>query len=336
MPEAETDLARRLEAFLGACEGGEVRVADLERLHGGAARETWRFRAVGPQGDARRLVLRRDPPSTLITTSRAVEFHALARAHAAGLPVPRPLHLAMDPEILGAPGFVMEEVLGGRAAGLFEPEPYGAQASLTGADVARALGRLHALEPDAADRAVLPHHDAAGVLAYWAGEIERHRLGPEPVAMAALRWLERHLPAPSGPPALVHGDFRSGNFLVDGDNRLLAILDWEMAHIGDPLEDLAWLADPLWSHGDPRRAGAMRPWNELVPLWEEASGRRFRADLFAWWRLFAGFKGLAIWITSAREVVELRAADPVLAFSALWPYRAHAAEIAALMVELGP
>lgn len=330
MPEADDALLAQLAGYLSAHWGQPVETHDLERFHGGAARETFRFRATG-HGRDQWLVLRRDPPASLIATDRAVEFHALSRAHAAGLPVPRPLLLETAAEPLGSPGFLMEAIPGGRAAGLFEPDPYGAGRARTGEALVEALGRLHALVPDAADHRVFAFQDAAGRLAHWKGEIERHALGPEPVARAALRWLERHLPPPSGPPAIVHGDFRSGNFLVDADNRLLAILDWEMAHLGDPYEDLAWLADPLWAHGEPDSVGAMLPFARVVACWETASGRRFDPTLFGWWRLFAGFQGLAIWITSAHEVAHMKGVDPVLAFSALYPYRAHNAAVARML-----
>lgn len=333
MLDRPADLETRLATWLSGLWGEDVRVCALERFHGGAARETYAFTALTPGGE-RRLVLRRDPPSSLIVTARDVEFHALARAHAAGLPVPRPLHLAADPEILDASGFVMEAIEGGRAAGLFEPDPYGAAREAVGRELFATLGRLHALVPDEEDRARLPAWDAAGRLAWWRETIEANSARPEPVAAAALRWLEAHVPPPSGPPALVHGDFRSGNFLVGPDNRLLAVLDWEMAHVGDPMEDLAWAADPLWGHGDAERVAATLPLGQAVALWEAESGRRFAWETWAWWRLFAGLQGLAIWISSAREVTAHRTVDPVLLFAGLYPYRFHNAEVARMLKEV--
>lgn len=333
MAEPAPPLAARLADYLASAWGEAVDVKDIERFHGGAARETFRLRAV-TASEERWLVLRRDPPASLISTERAVEFHALQRAHAAGIPVPRPLMLETRPQAFGAPGFLMEAIAGGRASGLFEEDPYGEARAETGHGLVEALGRLHRLVPDDSDLRVLPFQDAAGRLAHWRLEIERNALGPEPVAAAALRWLERHLPPPSGPPAIVHGDFRSGNFLVDSDNRLLAILDWEMAHVGDPYEDLAWLADPLWAHGTTGLVGAMIPFDAMIRIWREHSHRRFDPQLFAWWRLFAGVQGLAIWITSGHEVAHMKGVDPVLAFSALYPYRAHNASVARLLKDM--
>lgn len=324
------ELAARLDPFLSAQRGTPVATDSFSRFHGGAARETWRFRARSAAGEEW-LVVRRDPPATLIETARAVEFHALARAHAAGLAVPEPLFLDADGTALGAPAFVMRAVDGGRAPGLFDIDPYGATREATGHAFFAELGRLHALVPDAADRAALPLHNAGARLAHWAGEIARHAFRPEPVAAAAQRWLERHVPAPSGPLAIVHGDFRSGNFLVGDRGQLLALLDWEMAHVGDPMEDLAWAADPLWSHGTPALAGGMLPHEAMIAAWEAASGRRFDLRAWGWWRLFAGFAGLAIWISSAHEVARMHALDPVLAFAGFYPYRFHNAHVAAML-----
>jgi aminoglycoside phosphotransferase (APT) family kinase protein len=327
------DLESRLAHWLSGLWGQTVRVASLERFHGGAARETYAFEALTDTG-ARRLVLRRDPASSLIMTVRDVEFHVLARAHAAGLPVPEPLHLAADPEILGAPGLVMEAIEGGRAAGLFEPDPYGSEREALGEELFATLGRLHALRPDDCDRAALPAWDAGGRLAWWRDVIEARAARPEPVAAAALRWLEAHVPPPSGPPAIVHGDFRSGNFLVTPDNRLLAVLDWEMAHIGDPMEDLAWAADPLWGHGERGRVSGTLGLERAVAAWEEASSRRFAWDSWNWWRLFSGLQGLAIWISSAHEVIAHRTVDPVMLFAGLYPYRFHNAQVARMLKDL--
>lgn len=330
MPEERHPLESQLETALSALWGEAVSVGGLKRFHGGAARETYRFEATHG-GRTEGLVVRRDPASSLIETSRSVEYHVLGRAHAAGLPAPEPLLLDADGSRLGSSGFIMREVPGGRPAGALEPDPYGDARDETGRELFTALGQLHALVPDAADRAALPFQDAAGRLAHWKAEIAAHRLRPEPIAAAAIRWLEANLPDASGPPAIIHGDFRSGNFLVDEANRLLVVLDWEMAHIGDPYEDLAWVMDPLWSHGDPERAAGTLRRDAAIACWEAASGRRFDPDLFRWWQMFAGLEGLAIWITSAFEVANMRTVDPVMLFAGIYPYQFHNVQVSKML-----
>ena len=332
--DSPNGLESMLERYLSARWGAAVKVDQLSRFHGGAARETFRFVAHTKDGKTP-LVMRRDPASSLIRTSRAAEFHILERAFQAGLPVPQPLFLEDDGLAFGTPGFIMAEVPGGRAPGLFEADPYGETRAETGAQLFDALGKLHALVPDSADHAALPVQDAAGRLAHWKADSKANAIRPEPVLAAAIRWLERHLPAPSGPPALVHGDFRSGNFLVDADARLLAVLDWEMAHIGDPMEDLAWVMDPLWSHGDPDLAAGTLPPADAIARWEASSGRRFATESWAWWQLFAGVSGLAIWIASSFEVAHHRTVDPVMTFAGFYPYRFHNAQVARMLLELG-
>ena len=332
MPEGRHPLEAQLEATLSAHWGEAVSVTALNRFHGGAARETYRFEA-RRRSRIEGLVVRRDPASSLIETSRAVEYHVLGRAHAAGLPAPEPLLLDEDGSRLGSPGFIMREVPGGRAAGALETDPYGEARDETGHGLFTALGRLHALTPTEGDRTALPFQDAAGRLAHWKAEIAAHRLRPEPIAAAAIRWLEANIPEPSGPPAIVHGDFRSGNFLVDADNRLLVVLDWEMAHIGDAYEDLAWVLDPLWSHGDPERAAGTLKRETAIACWEEASGLRFDPAPFRWWQMFAGVEGLAIWITSAFEVAHMRTVDPVMLFAGIYPYQFHNVQVARMLKE---
>jgi aminoglycoside phosphotransferase (APT) family kinase protein len=327
------ELEDRLAALLTRLDGVATTVDEMSRFHGGAARETWRLRAISTHG-SRWLVMRRDPASSLIDTSRAAEFHALARAHAAGLPAPQPLHLDETGEDLGAPGFLMAEVCGGHACSPFEPDAYGAAAVETGKTLFAALGRLHALVPDERDRAALPRQDAAGRLAHWKAVVAAHRLRPEPIADAACRWLEANIPPPSGPEAIVHGDFRSGNFLVDEQNRLLAILDWEMAHIGDPMEDLAWAMDPLWGHGMEGVVAGTCSREAAISAWKAKSGRHFAHASWNWWRLFAGFQGLAIWISSSFEVAQGRTADPSMIFAGIYPYRVHNRMVARLLQEL--
>ncbi len=325
-----TGLEPRLEALLAHLWGGPVQVSGLFRFHGGAARETYRFDA-RHNGRTIGLVVRLDPPASLIATSRRVEFHAIRRAHAAGLPAPEAIFLDSDGSWLGAAGFLMHEVPGGHTGELSNPLPYGENASAGGQALFRALGRLHALVPDAEDLAVLPHQDAAGRLAHWKAEITAHRRHPEPIVMAGIRWLEAHMPPPSGPPAIIHGDFRTGNFLADADNRLLVVLDWEMAHIGDPYEDLAWVLDPFWSHGSTELAVAMLPRADAIREWEAASERKFDAELFRWWQLFAGVQGLAIWITSADIIASGQSADPVTSFASIIAYRTHNLQVAAML-----
>ncbi len=324
-----------LAAYLSRQWRADVVVTGLRRFHGGAARETYRFdAAAGERREA--LVLRRDPPSSLIETDRAPEFAALRQMHALGLPVPEPLYLETG-DALGSPGFIMREVPGVHAAGLFTVDPYGAHRAKVGRQLFETLGRIHAADT-AALVALMPRPapgDAWQVrLQHWKRVVADDALGPEPVAWAAIRWLEANPPPPAQRIAIVHGDYRSGNFLVDDGGDIRAIVDWEMVHLGDPLEDLAWVADPLWGHGEIDVPAATLPLAETVAIWERASGLRCDPAAYRWWRVFAQLTGLAIWISSQKEIASGRSMDPVIAFSALYPYRFHSLTLARTLREL--
>ena len=111
--------------------------------------------------------------------------------------------------------------------------------------------------------------------------------------------------------------------MVVEDGEIRAILDWEMSHLGDPLEDLAWAIDPLWAGADPARPGGMIPRAQAIDTWEKASGLKADAKALHWWEIFASLKGAAIWISAAREYEEGRNIDPVNAFSGWYCLSVH-------------
>jgi aminoglycoside phosphotransferase (APT) family kinase protein len=314
------DLALRLEKYLAAKLGRpDLAVGDFARIPGGASRETYRFRARYGAVE-RALILRRDPPASLIETERATEFRAYQAFHALGLPVPEPIALELGLAALERPFFIMEEITGCEVASILNPDPYGANREKIGRQFWNLLGRIAAADVDAIGLGDLEGtrdaNDAWGhEVARWEKVIDEDELEPQPIARAALRWLTRNPPPPSQKLSVVHGDYRTGNFLFDAQGEIRAILDWEMAHLGDPLEDLAWALDPLWSHGDPTHPAGLIARNEAIATWEAASGLRADAKALAWWEIFASLKGLGIWISAAREYTQGRNTDAVNAFS---------------------
>ena len=319
--------AEHLARWFASHWGEAVQITGLKRFHGGSARQTYRFDVVGHSGRREALVLRRDPPSSLIETDRLAEYRAIQCFAGSEVPVPAPVHCDPTPASFGSPGFLMREVAGGQAAGLLDPEPYGDHAASVGRQFFTALGRIHACDPTAAGLDAPPTHPALARLAHWQAAYAADRFRPEPVLEAAMAWLAAN--PPPAPPRLsiVHGDYRSGNFLHDGAGRLLAILDWEMVHAGDAHEDLAWACDPLWSHFS-GKAGGMLPLAEAIAAWEAASGFTLDPIAWAWWRIMAQVQGLVIWISAAREIIDGRSHDPVLMFAGTIPYRFHTLTLA--------
>lgn len=317
------NLGEALATRLARAWGAPVAIEALARIPGGASRETWRFDAV-VAGERRPLILRRDPGGSLIETDRAVEFAALrtVRGH---LPVPEPLLLDEAGGELGAPFFLMSRVDGGEAPSPFASDPYAPHAATIGRQFFDHLGRLAALDPAGTPLAAVlpaPAEPWRVALDHWAGVIDADEQHPQPIVRAAIRRLYAQPPPAPARFALVHGDYRSGNFLHAG-GRILALLDWEMAHVGDPLEDLGWALDPLWDHGVPGHVAGMLPRVEALALWSAASGLPVEDRALAWWSLFAAVKGQAIWTSAARQFVDGGLADPVLAVSGFYVARRH-------------
>jgi aminoglycoside phosphotransferase (APT) family kinase protein len=152
-------------------------------------------------------------------------------------------------------------------------------------------------------------------LAYWQGVINDDEIHPQPIAQAAIRWLAANLPPPAQKISIVHGDYRTGNFLFDDQAQITAILDWEMCHLGDPLEDLAWSLDPLWSGEDLELAGRLIPHGQAIQIWCEASGLSCNEQTLKWWRIFVSVKAVAIWISSSENFEQGEGKDSILAMA---------------------
>ena len=331
-------LAERLGVYLTRTWGEPVEVEKLARISGGASRETYRFDAKLASG-RRPLILRRDPPGSLIETDRRSEFLALKSFHGRGVSAPEPLVLELEGAELERPFFIMARVDGGATGSPFQPDPYAPHAAQLGEDFFAILGRIAAADAETlpiAEACEAPALDACWrrELDYWSGVIEADELHPQPIVRAAIRRLYRNPPPPAHKLSVVHGDYRSGNFLHDGQGRVLAILDWEMAHLGDPLEDLGWAMDPLWRHNETDRVAGMLPRAEAIAIWEGASGLKVDPAAFAWWELFASVKGQAIWTSSAKEYRDGGYMEPILGFSGWLTARRHDEILAAKLAEL--
>jgi len=299
----------------------ECTLAHIEQIPGGASRETYLVR-LNKDGVEIGVVVRRDPPSSLIDTERAHEYKTYQAVYRHGVvPVPEPIVLEENPGELERPFSVMALVATGQPTptGLDEADMQPVLAKLGAAKwtILGKLARITPIELGVEEFMPVPDHPAQHELDYWRGVIEQDALHPQPIAAAALRWLERNLPPPSKHLTLVHGDYRTGNFLYTPAGDITTVLDWEMAHIGDPLEDLAWSLDPLWST-DLHLAGRLLPRQNAIEIWQDAAGMSVDRDSFKWWQIFASVKGLAIWISSAEDYVNGTTKEPILAMAG-WP-----------------
>jgi aminoglycoside phosphotransferase (APT) family kinase protein len=333
------DLEQRIVRYLAhrMPEAGKISVLALSRIHGGASRETFRVRIEAERGGERGLIFRRDPISTLIETEREVEFAAYRSFMDSGVPVPGALYLEPDLAWLERPFFVMEEIEDCTAGSILAADPYGAHRQKIGEQFFNILGRIAARDAASSDlaRAVaMPAADATWRLEIdkWKKVVDEDELEPQPIVRAAVRWMRRFPPPLAQKISIVHGDYRTGNFLFDATGTIRAVLDWEMAHLGDPLEDLAWALDPLWS-ADRAHPGGMLTREEAIAIWEKASGLKADPVALAWWSMFASFKGAAIWISSAKEYQAGTNTDPVMAFSGLYCLPFHNKRLADLLLQ---
>jgi aminoglycoside phosphotransferase (APT) family kinase protein len=329
-----TDIAPRLASYLAhrMPDARDLSVAEVMRIHGGASRETYRFRARWKRGGIdveQSFILRRDPTSSLIETERRVEFAAFRAFHGRDVPVPEALFCENDARWLDRPFFVMEEVTGCQSsATMLALPPYVEHRERIGEQKWRILGRIARDRRAPGELEALVERPAPDdcwrrELSQWEDVLDQDELGPQPVVRAAIRRLRRRPPPPAQAIVVVHGDYRTGNFLYDERGDVRAILDWEMCHLGDPLEDLAWALTPLWGWPDASRPGKLIERERAIRLWEEESGFTVDPQALSWWETFACVKGIAIWTSSAREFADGRNRDPVMVAAAWYATDVH-------------
>ena len=283
------------EALAGAVgDPGEV---ELTPIPGGASRETWLIES--PKG---RWVLRRDPPGSESLVPMRGEYALIEAAADAGVPVPEPLALDPDGERFGTPGmlvgFVEGTSVGPRV--LRKPEYEAARGRLT-PQLGEALARIHSLGPEDLGDALPPSPEdpALGQIEEWERQLDE--IGePLPAVELGLRWLRANAPDPAE-PALVHGDFRLGNFIV-GEQGLAAVIDWELAHLGDPAEDAGWLCIRSWRFGnDDRVVAGVGGLEEFTAAYEAAGGSAIDRERVRYWEVFGNVKWAVICARQASD-----------------------------------
>ena len=269
----------------------------LTAIPGGASRETWLV-----EGEGARWVLRRDPEGSVSLVPIAEEFALVDRAREAGVRVPVPIALEPAGGRLGTAGMLMSFVEGTSVAPriLRKPEFEGARERLTG-QLAEALARIHSIDPtDLAGVLPAPAGDPAlAQIEEWERQLDE--IGePLPAVELGLRWLRAHAPEPAE-ARVVHGDFRLGNFIVDEDG-LAGVIDWELAHLGDPAEDIGWLCIRSWRFGnDDLPVAGVGQLDEFVAAYEAAGGARVDRDRARYWEAFGNVKWAIICARQAHD-----------------------------------
>jgi aminoglycoside phosphotransferase (APT) family kinase protein len=181
---------------------------------------------------------------------------------------------------------------------------------LSAADPYR-IGIVHALSVPSLDSCWRRELD------HWEAVLDEDEMAPQPIIRGAIRWMLRNPPPPPTRLHVVHGDYRTGNYLYDQSGRIHGILDWEMVHLGDPLEDLAWSLSPIFDFAGNGLAGGLIPRDRAIAIWEKTSGLTADKERLKWWEVFTAVKGQAIWVSSLQEYVEGSNRDPILAIASL-------------------
>jgi aminoglycoside phosphotransferase (APT) family kinase protein len=276
-------LAQLLASRLQALWGASAEITGIGRLSGGASRESWGVQARRAGGahlpvQEHRLILLRDPGRSDRHRDVAVEAAAMRAARAAGVPVPALYDHGS--EALG-PGraYLLMERLDGETIPrrLLRDGAYAAVRPRLARRLGEILARIHRVDPGSV--AGLPRVDA---LSEVTGLYEAFA-EPRPALEIGLRWLARHRPPPAA-DALVHGDFRTGNLMV-GQDGLRGVLDWELAHRGDPRHDLGWLCTKAWRFGSAHPVGGFGARADLMSGYAEGGGIPPDEATQRWWEL---------------------------------------------------
>lgn len=287
---------------------GVSTLTEPARLGGGSSQENWAFDADfdGQDGPAhRQLLLRREPARSVIDTSRDVEFALLKALSETGLPVPK-VYVSDDGSLMGRPAMVVDRVRGRAHRSVLrgkDPLELGAEGRLALAQSLPGLmARVHRVDIRSTGiDAVLvgpPDDPGADELNRWTDELDAVELEPQPALRAVVAWLHDHKPTPPLSCSLVHGDFRPANLLVDEHGVVAAILDWELARLGDPHDDLGWYTNTLYEKehflGDRWRV------DQFLAQWESATNIPVDLERLHFWQVMSVFRLAVIALSGVR------------------------------------
>jgi aminoglycoside phosphotransferase (APT) family kinase protein len=302
---AVSDLISLLDGLARRRLGGDG-VSGLARVTAGATQEIWRFNLVGG-GTETPLILRRAPGGVRVSeTAVGLETEAalIAAAEASGVPVPS-VRWVLEPEDGLGHGFIMGfvegETLGGRIA---RGEAFAQTRTFLARQCGEVAAAIHRIDP-----ALFPNLKRVTPREFLDQYHETYRstAWPRPVFDLAFRWLADRCPGPSENPRLVHGDFRNGN-MIFGPEGVRAVLDWEIAHVADPMEDLGWICVSSWRFGvADKPVGGFGEREDLWAGYEAAGGAKVDPERALFWEVFGSLR----WgVMCATMTQTFRTADP--------------------------
>ncbi len=313
----DASVARRVADYLAQQVGHPVGVSRLRRFPVGFSWLTYGLVAQGLEGEGseRELILRIGSEAGLFAPYSALpQVLSMRSLEGSAVPVPKAYWHSDDPAVLGAPFMFCEKVAGSAVVPWVSPsEPpleEGYRRRL-GTEFIDALAALHRLDWAAQPIAALAHgitrENAARLnVEHWETQIERWAMRPYPLAAEGVRWLKAHAPVAER-VAVVHGDYRTGNFLEQGGH-ITAILDWELVHLGDPHEDLAWVSLPMYMGGSPYLGRLCEP-DWFFERYAQQAGLAVSKAALHYYQVFSFLKLAATHMAAARCFEDGRSND---------------------------
>ena len=284
-----TDLGAPLAAATRRRLAGVTGIGSLQRLSGGASNEIWSFDAEGAA--ALPLILRRRPGGSADATPASValrletEAELLRLAGGASVPVPGVRFVLESEDGLGS-GYVMDRLAGETLARkILRDDEFASVRPRLARQCGEILARIHAIPRERLPE--LPVADAAAQLAHYRSVFDSFG-HPHPVFELAFRFIAERLPG-AVPCRLVHGDFRNGNLLIAPEEGVRGVLDWEIAHLGDPMEDLGWISVNSWRFGAEPPVGGFGTREDLFAGYT-AGGGTVDPQRVHFWEVFGTLK----------------------------------------------
>lgn len=292
----ETDFPARLQAAVVRHIGGPGTLHDLQRLSGGATKVTWSFDAdIGGRreafilqcSDAAELTETPNDPTVGTTPRLTAEQDArvMMAAVAAGVPAPT-VRAVFDPSDGLGQGYLTERVAGETLGPrILREERFAAARPVMAEQCGTILAAIHRI--DAASLPFLKEQDAAAQLAAYRRIVDHYQFRL-PALELGLRWVEENLPR-GARTTVIHGDFRTGNLIVD-EQGVRLVIDWEIAQRGDPMQDLGWLCVKTWRFGGAHPVGGFGSREALFAAYEKASGHAVEPAHVRFWEAFGSVK----------------------------------------------
>lgn len=300
----------------------DVELTDLRQHTEGFSWQTYTVTVVTPDGRRRGHAVRREPEDGLLApydTAQQYRIHRAVLEHS-DVPMPPLTALELDPSYLGMPFYVMERLEGHVPVQWRPDDPI----AFPDADARRELGlqfvdvlaRIHAIDWRAAGLQDLGEHadsDAAAraQIEHWERYYTDSRAIEVPELRRAIGWLKANV-ATSGRLALVHGDYRLGNFMIDEQRRINGIFDWELAHLSDPVEDIGYSGLRLFRGRSPLLSGLLEA-EEYFARYQDRTGLAVEPEVYRFWTVLGYLKASASHLRATRAFEDGANADLRLA-----------------------